>query len=75
MVATLKKHGNSHALIINRTMMEQLGITEDTLLQITVRDRSMVIEPAQTATMSDEQFKEAADRVFKKYDNLLRRLA
>lgn len=75
MVVTLKKHGNRHALIINRTMMEQTGITEDTPLQVSGRGRTMIVEPAQTADMPDDVFRKAAAKVFRERYDLLKRLA
>ena len=44
-VKTLKKRGNSHALIIEKAIMEQLGIGPDTLLQVTVTGGALVVRP------------------------------
>lgn len=45
LVKTLQKRGNSHALVIDKILMEQLGITPDTPLQITVTGGSLVVRP------------------------------
>ena len=45
LVKTLQKRGNSHALVIDKTLMEQLGISPDTPLQITVTGGSLVVRP------------------------------
>ena len=45
LVKTLQKRGNSHALVIDKTLMEQLGISPDTPLQITVTGASLVVRP------------------------------
>lgn len=45
MIRRLQKRGNSHALVIDRTIMEQLGIGPETLLQITVTGGCLVVRP------------------------------
>lgn len=44
-VKKLQKRGNSHALVIDKTLMEQLGISPDTPLQLTVTGGSLVVRP------------------------------
>jgi antitoxin component of MazEF toxin-antitoxin module len=41
----LQKRGNSHALVIDSVLMDQLGIGPDTLLQLTVTGGSLVVTP------------------------------
>ncbi len=45
LVKTLQKRGNSHALVIDKTLMDQLGIDPDTPLQLTVTGGSLVVRP------------------------------
>lgn len=45
LVRKLQKRGNSHALVIDTTLMEQLGIGPDTPLQLTVSGGSLVVSP------------------------------
>lgn len=45
LVRKLQKRGNSHALVIDTTLMEQLGISPDTPLQLTVTGGSLVVSP------------------------------
>lgn len=46
MIKTLKKHGNSMALVIKKPIMEALGITEETPLQVTRNGNALVVTPA-----------------------------
>jgi antitoxin component of MazEF toxin-antitoxin module len=46
MIKKLQKHGNSMALLIEKAMMEALGIGEDTPLQINISGQSLVVIPA-----------------------------
>ena len=45
MKATLVKHGEDHLLIFSDEMMELLGITADTSLDITVEGGCLIIIP------------------------------
>lgn len=44
-IKKLQKRGNSHALVIDTTLMEQLGIDPETPLQLTVTGGSLVVTP------------------------------
>lgn len=45
MVKKLQKRGNSHALVLDKSMMDQLGITPDTELQVTISAGCLVVRP------------------------------
>lgn len=74
MIKTLTKHGNSHALLIERGVMEQLGITADTPLQLSVTGDQLVVTPVHVG-VGTEQVKDAMDTVRKTYGDTLKRLA
>jgi len=42
---TLQKRGNSHALVLDKSTMEEMGIGPETLLQLTVSDGCLVVRP------------------------------
>lgn len=44
-IKTLQKRGNSHALVIEKALMEQLQITPDTPLQIVVSGGALIVTP------------------------------
>ena len=46
MIETLNRHGNSMALVIEKPMMEALGITEEIPLQVPVIGNALVVTPA-----------------------------
>lgn len=74
MITTLKKHGNSRALVISREMMEQLGITEDTPLELTVHDGTLRVTPTHVG-IERKQFEASMKKVMSRYRGMLRRLA
>ena len=45
MIWKLQKHGNSKALVIDKALMEALGIDESTPLQISVSGHSLIVTP------------------------------
>jgi antitoxin component of MazEF toxin-antitoxin module len=45
MIKKLSKFGNSHALLIDKPILELLRISEDTLLEISTDGQKLVIKP------------------------------
>ena len=74
MITTLKKHGNSRALVISREMMEQLGITEDTPLDVTVHDGSLRVTPSEVG-LGQQHVERSVKKLRKRYSGMLKRLA
>lgn len=72
----LIKFGNSYGLVIDKAVLELLGINADTLLEIsTSNGSSLLIRPVQNLDTSQERFKNALDKVNKKYAPALTKLA
>lgn len=74
MIKTLTTHGNSAALIIDKPIMELLGITLETPLKISTDGRSLVISPLKDADR-EARFQEALQRVNRQHEDTLRKLA
>lgn len=74
MITTLKKHGNTQALVISREMMEQLGIDEDTPLEMTVHDGTLRVTPTNVG-LGKERVEQAIQKLRCRYGGMLRRLA
>lgn len=71
----LTKHGNSYALVIERPILELLGIDSDTLLEISTPDgASIVITPVKDKAQQ-KRFSASLKKINKKYGNALKRLA
>jgi len=73
MVKTLTRHGNSYALLIDRPIMELLGIEPDTPLELTTDGHSLIITPA--GSKRARKFRKAMDKTMKEYGKTLKRLA
>ncbi|MBX3308330.1 MAG: hypothetical protein KF751_19965 [Nitrospira sp.] len=74
MIKRLQKHGNSAALIIEKPVMQALGITEDTPLQVTVNGNALVITPVNVG-VGPERVTATVKELRKRYGPMLKRLA
>ena len=74
MVKKLAKHGNSLALVIDRPVLELLGIDRDTALDISTDGRLLIIAPVRDEGRARE-IDETLDRANRQYGGALRNLA
>ena len=74
MVKTLKKHGNSQALVLEKALLDALGIDMDTPLQVTVSGNSLIVTPANVGVGS-EAVAESVAKLRPRYGQMLKNLA
>jgi len=74
MVKKLTRHGNSLALVIDRPILDLLGIDADTPLQITTDGKGLHIVPAVEGVL-DEDLAAGLHDLYQRYGNTLKRLA
>jgi antitoxin component of MazEF toxin-antitoxin module len=74
MIKHLTKHGNSLALVIERPILELLGIAEDTPLSINSDGKCLIISPVRNP-VKKKRVREALEKVNKRHGEALRRLA
>lgn len=74
MIKTLKKHGNSLALVIEKPVLELLGVNADTPFDITTDGEVLVLTPIKDSGRKD-RFQSALDKVNKRYPKALKKLA
>jgi len=70
----LSKHGNSLALVIDRSILDLLDINEETPLEISTDGRALVILPAQEKRR-EKRFQDALSSCNERYGKALKRLA
>lgn len=81
MVKKLIKHGNSTALILDKSLLKILNINRDTPLKIKTDGKSIIITPVSeesstTQKVSDrEEVQKAFEEIIKKYAPALKKLA
>ena len=74
MTKTLTQHGNSYALVIDRTMMDLLHISEKTPLNLTINGDRLVVTPVRDGERRPTVM-QAYAHVSKKHAAFLKRLA
>ncbi|MDP1696553.1 MAG: hypothetical protein Q8L45_01990 [Xanthomonadaceae bacterium] len=75
MIKQLRKVGNSNALILDKPILELLGLEEDGQVQLTIQDGNLIVTPARPKLVSPEELSDKLDYVMKKRQEVLRRLA
>ena len=73
MVKRLIQHGNSAALIIDKPIMDILGITNETTLEITTDGKNIIISP-QAEHNQEKNIIASLEKINKKYAAVLKRL-
>ncbi len=74
MIKRLIKHGNSRAIVVDKSLLEAAGISEDALFQISVNPSGgLVIQSVEDDTI--DSFRENFEKLNKKYSKLMQKLA
>lgn len=73
-VKKLTKLGNSQALVLDKHILAQMGLSEASEVQMTLHGQQLVITPV-NPRISEDKLQESLDRVLEDYDELFRRLA
>ena len=73
MIKKLQKHGNSKALVIDKALMEALGIDESTPLQISVSGHSLIVTPVDVG-IGRQAVAEAIEQLRPRYGRMLKNL-
>lgn len=74
MIKRLTKHGNSAALVIDRSILELLKIDQDTPLELSTDGNVLIVSPIRDEERR-RKFKEALEETNRKYGRALKRLA
>lgn len=74
MVKRLTRTGNSLALVLDKPLLEQLGIDEETELEVSTNGDVLVVTPVRDRARQ-RKFRKSAVKIQQKYRGLFRRLA
>ncbi len=74
MIKKLSKHGNSLALVIDRSILELLGIDEKTSLELSTDGAAIVVAPVRDRKRK-KKFEAALAASNERYGKALKRLA
>jgi antitoxin component of MazEF toxin-antitoxin module len=74
-IKQLRKVGNSNALILDKPILELLGLEEDGQVQLTIQDGLLIVAPANPRQLTPDELQDHLDYVVKKRQGALKRLA
>lgn len=75
MVKTLRPMGNSYGIIIDRPIMDLLGIEPDSQLEVTTQDGGLLLRPVKNATDHKTRVRQSAKRMASIHREALKGLA
>ena len=75
MIKRLRKVGNSNALVLDKAIMELIGLEENGQIQLTVSDGSLILTPVNPRPLNRERFEAALEHVVRERRETLKRLA
>jgi antitoxin component of MazEF toxin-antitoxin module len=75
MIKRLRKLGKCRALILEKPILDLMGVDQTGLVQVTLKNGSLIVSPVNPRPVSKEHFEKSLDRVMKTRANLLKRLS
>lgn len=75
MIKQLTRVGNSSALILDRALLELVGLEEGGEVRLTVHSGSILVTPVNPRSVDRDRFEACLDRVVDERREVLRRLA
>jgi antitoxin component of MazEF toxin-antitoxin module len=73
MVKKLIQHGNSAAIVIDKSIIEMLHITNETFFEVSTDGKNIILSPQNTVNQ-ENNILESLQKINKKYNNVLKRL-
>lgn len=74
MVKKLTKTGNSLALVLDKPLLQQLGIDEETELELSTNGDVLVVTPVRDRSR-ERKFRKAVEKINRRYAGLFKRLS
>lgn len=74
MIKKLTRTGNSVALVLDKQLLEQLGLDENGEVELSTNGQVLVVTPKRSAAR-ERKFRKSAEKINQKYAGLFRRLS
>jgi antitoxin component of MazEF toxin-antitoxin module len=74
MIKKLTRTGNSIALVLDKPLLEELGLDENAEVEVSTNGQVLVITPKRSPAR-ERKFRRAVDKVNSKYAGLFKRLS
>lgn len=75
MIKQIRKVGNSNALVLDKPILELLGLQEGSHVQLTVQDGVLIVAPVNPGTEAQRSFEDVVEHVMEQRKTVLQRLA
>ena len=75
MVKTIRKVGNSNALLLDKAIMELIGLREGGAVKLTITNGSLLVTPVAAKAVDPAKFVACLNRVVAEWGDVLERLA
>jgi antitoxin component of MazEF toxin-antitoxin module len=73
MTRRIQKIGNSRGLVLDRTMLEHLGVTTE--VEVNMEQGRIILTAPQASSRQRQSFEDAKNSTFAQYDTAMQRLA
>ena len=74
MIKKLTRTGNSIAVVLDKPLLEELGLDESSEVEVSTNGQIIVITPKRNAAR-DRKFRKAVEKINSKYAGLFKRLS
>ena len=74
MIKKLTRTGNSIALVLDKPLLEELGLDENSEVEVSTNGQILIMTPKRSSSR-ERKFRRSADRIHRKYAGLFRRLS
>lgn len=74
MIKKLTRTGNSIAVVLDKPLLEELGLEEGAEVEVSTNGQMIVITPKRSAAR-DRNFRNAVDKINRRYAGLFKRLS
>jgi antitoxin MazE len=74
MIKKLTRTGNSLAVVLDKPLLDDLGLDENAEVEVSTNGQIIVITPKRSA-VRDRRFRNAAEKISRKYAGLFKRLS
>jgi len=71
----ITRHGNNYAVIIDKPLLQILNISEETNLNISIKDGALIIKPVKKSIAKKPSIKKIAEEIMEEYANVFEKLA
>lgn len=74
MIKKLTRTGNSVALVLDKPLLEELGLDESSEVEVSTNGQILIVAPKRNSSR-ERKFRESADKIHRKYAGLFKRLS